>query len=65
MKAGRYDERRADDGPCVRVLLGEVFPPRERAEGASAGSTVNWSANFAVSLAFLPLTGAIGEGATF
>jgi SP family galactose:H+ symporter-like MFS transporter len=52
-------------GPVFWVLLGEVFPPRERAEGSSAGSTVNWTANFAVSLAFLPLVEAIGQGETF
>jgi peptidoglycan/LPS O-acetylase OafA/YrhL len=47
------------------VLLGEIFPTPDRAEGSSAGSTVNWAANFAVSLAFLPLVNAIGQGETF
>jgi sugar porter (SP) family MFS transporter len=52
-------------GPVFWVLLGEIFPPHERAEGSSAGSTVNWVANFTVSLAFLPLVEAIGQGETF
>jgi SP family galactose:H+ symporter-like MFS transporter len=52
-------------GPVFWVLLGEIFPTQERAEGASAGSTVNWLANFAVSLAFLPVVAAIGQGETF
>jgi sugar porter (SP) family MFS transporter len=52
-------------GPVFWVLLGEIFPPHERAEGSSAGSTVNWMANFAVSLMFLPLVQAIGQGETF
>jgi SP family galactose:H+ symporter-like MFS transporter len=52
-------------GPVFWVLLGEIFPPRERAEGVAAGSTVNWLANFAVSLVFLPLVGWIGQGETF
>jgi SP family galactose:H+ symporter-like MFS transporter len=52
-------------GPVFWVLLGEIFPPQERAEGVSAGSTVNWLSNFAVSLAFLPLVTAIGQGQTF
>jgi SP family galactose:H+ symporter-like MFS transporter len=52
-------------GPVFWVLLGEVFPPRQRAEGAAAGSTANWLSNFAVSLAFLPLVGWIGQGETF
>jgi MFS transporter, SP family, galactose:H+ symporter len=52
-------------GPVFWVLLGEVFQARDRAEGSSAGSTVNWLSNFLVSLAFLPLITAIGEGPTF
>lgn len=52
-------------GPVFWVLLGEVFPARERAEGAAVGSTTNWLANFAISLAFLPLVSAIGQGETF
>ena len=52
-------------GPVFWVLLGEIFPSQDRAEGVSAGSTMNWTANFVVSLAFLPLVSAIGQGQTF
>lgn len=52
-------------GPVFWVLLGEVFPSHRRAQGASAGSTANWLSNFAVSLAFLPVIGWIGQGGTF
>jgi SP family galactose:H+ symporter-like MFS transporter len=52
-------------GPVFWVLLGEVFAPRQRAQGAAAGSTANWLSNFAVSLAFLPLVTWIGQGETF
>jgi MFS transporter, SP family, galactose:H+ symporter len=52
-------------GPVFWVLLGEIFPRKERAVGVSAGSTMNWTANFVVSLAFLPLLDAIGTGQTF
>ena len=52
-------------GPVFWVLLGEIFPTRNRSAGVGAGSTVNWASNFAVSLAFLPLLGAIGTGQTF
>jgi SP family galactose:H+ symporter-like MFS transporter len=52
-------------GPVFWVIIGEIFPPRAKAEGVSAGSTVNWLANFAVSLAFLPVVDAIGQGETF
>jgi MFS transporter, SP family, galactose:H+ symporter len=52
-------------GPVFWVLLGEVFPPRNRAQGAAAGSTANWLSNFVVSLIFLPLVGWIGQGETF
>ena len=52
-------------GPVFWVILGEIFPGRAKAEGVSAGSTVNWLSNFAVSLAFLPVAEAIGQGETF
>ncbi|SDD54629.1 sugar porter family MFS transporter [Streptomyces prasinopilosus] len=52
-------------GPVFWVLLGEIFPPAQRAEGSGAGSTVNWFSNFVVSLLFLPLISLIGEGPTF
>lgn len=52
-------------GPVFWVLLGEIFAVPERAEGSSAGSGMNWASNFVVSLAFLPLATAIGEGPTF
>ncbi|RKS73445.1 sugar porter (SP) family MFS transporter [Actinomadura pelletieri DSM 43383] len=52
-------------GPVFWVLLGEIFPPALQAEGSSAGATVNWLSNFAVSLAFLPLIDALGQETTF
>src|SRR5699024_3394764 len=52
-------------GPVFWVLLGEDFPTAQRAEGASAGATVNWLSNFLVSLAFLPLVNGNGQAATF
>ncbi|CAL9329837.1 sugar porter family MFS transporter [Streptomyces sp. enrichment culture] len=52
-------------GPVFWVLLGEIFPPAQRAEGSGASATVNWLSNFVVSLLFLPLISAIGEGPTF
>ena len=52
-------------GPVFWVLLGEIFPTGERAVGSSAGATVNWMANFVVSLVFLPLLKGVGEAVTF
>ncbi|MFI8880338.1 sugar porter family MFS transporter [Streptomyces sp. NPDC055243] len=52
-------------GPVFWTLLGEIFPPSVRAEGSSVATAVNWVANFVVSLAFLPLAAAIGQGETF
>lgn len=52
-------------GPVFWVLLGEIFPTGERAVGSSAGATVNWTANFVVSLVFLPLLKGVGEAVTF
>ena len=52
-------------GPVFWVILGEIFPSSDQAEGSGAGSAVNWLSNFAVSTAFLPLVGAIGTGEVF
>jgi sugar porter (SP) family MFS transporter len=52
-------------GPVFWVILGEIFPSQDRAAGVSAGSTANWTANFVVSLAFLPLVNWLGQGETF
>ncbi|MFB8003984.1 sugar porter family MFS transporter [Nocardia sp. NPDC056000] len=52
-------------GPVFWVLVGEVFPPRLRAQGSSAATTVNWFSNFVVSQAFLPLATVLGQGQTF
>lgn len=52
-------------GPVFWVILGEIFPSSDQAEGSGAGSAVSWLSNFAVSTAFLPLAGAIGTGEVF
>ncbi|MFF2554203.1 sugar porter family MFS transporter [Nocardia sp. NPDC058058] len=52
-------------GPVFWVIVGEIFPPRLRAQGSSVATTVNWFSNFVVSQAFLPLAGALGQGQTF
>lgn len=52
-------------GPVFWTLLGEIFPPSVRAEGSSVATAVNWVSNFVVSLAFLPVAAAIGQGETF
>ncbi|NGN64254.1 sugar porter family MFS transporter [Streptomyces sp. A7024] len=52
-------------GPIFWTLIGEIFPPSVRAEGSAVSTAVNWISNFIVSLAFLPLAGAIGQGETF
>lgn len=52
-------------GPVFWVLIGEVFPPDAHAAGASASTTMNWTSNFVVSLAFLPVVNLIGQASTF
>ncbi|MEK8144760.1 MFS transporter [Streptomyces sp. M10(2022)] len=52
-------------GPVFWVLVGELFPPSARAAGSGASTAVNWASNFVVSLLFLPLADAIGQGETF
>ncbi|OZC50061.1 MFS transporter [Rhodococcus sp. RS1C4] len=52
-------------GPIMWVLLGEMFPNRMRAVALGIGTAANWLANFAVTLAFPPLTQAIGLWAIY
>lgn len=52
-------------GPIFWVLVGELFPPRVRASGSSAATAVNWTSNFVVSLVFLTVVNALGQGQTF
>jgi MFS family permease len=52
-------------GPVFWVLIGEIFPPEARAAGAGLATAVNWFSSFVVSLVFVPLADAIGQGATF
>lgn len=52
-------------GPVFWVILGEVFPSDQQAEGSGAGSATSWLSNFAVSTAFLPVVGVIGTGWVF
>ncbi|MFW6690620.1 sugar porter family MFS transporter [Streptomyces sp. MAR4 CNX-425] len=52
-------------GPVFWTLIGEIFPAALRAAGSSVSTAVNWISNFAVSLAFLPVVHALGQGETF
>ena len=52
-------------GPVFWTLIGEIFPPRARAVGSGVSTATNWVANFIVTLVFLSIVQAIGEGQTF
>ncbi|RBP64131.1 sugar porter (SP) family MFS transporter [Brevibacterium sanguinis] len=52
-------------GPIFWTLVGEIFPAEARANGSSASTGVNWASNFLVSLVFLSVVHAIGQGQTF
>ncbi|WP_153535160.1 sugar porter family MFS transporter [Actinomadura macrotermitis] len=52
-------------GPVFWDLIAEVYPPEARAAGSAAATAVNWLSNFTVSLVFLPIANAIGQGQTF
>lgn len=52
-------------GPIFWVLIGEIFPSYAKAAGSGASTAVNWLSNLVVSLVFLPVVGAIGQGQTF
>jgi MFS transporter, SP family, sugar:H+ symporter len=47
-------------GPVMWVLLGEMFPNRMRGAALAVSGATNWVANFAVTVTFLPLQGAVG-----
>jgi sugar porter (SP) family MFS transporter len=52
-------------GPIFWLLNAELYPLRVRGRAGGVGALANWTANFAVSLTFLPLIDAIGKSATF
>ncbi|BEJ09764.1 hypothetical protein CcaverHIS641_0606790 [Cutaneotrichosporon cavernicola] len=47
-------------GPVTWVVLGEVMPPYARPAASAVGLAVNWSTNFVVGAAFLPLQAKLG-----
>jgi MFS family permease len=47
-------------GPVMWVMLGEMFPNRMRTVALGLCTAVNWITNFAVTLAFPPLTRNVG-----
>jgi SP family sugar:H+ symporter-like MFS transporter len=47
-------------GPVMWVLLGEMFPNQVRGAALAVSGATNWAANFAVTVTFLPLLGAVG-----
>jgi SP family sugar:H+ symporter-like MFS transporter len=49
-------------GPIMWVMLGEMFPNRMRAVALGISTAANWIANFAITLAFPPLSDTIGLG---
>ncbi|CAK9784948.1 putative vacuolar membrane protein [Cutaneotrichosporon oleaginosum] len=48
-------------GPITWVVLGEVMPPRARPAASAVGLAVNWTTNFIVGSAFLPLQVMMGQ----
>ena len=47
-------------GPVMWVLLGEMFPNEIRGAALAISGATNWTANFTVTVTFLPLLKAIG-----
>jgi hypothetical protein len=47
-------------GPCVWVLLGEMFPNQYRAAGLSVSASAQWVANFVVIMTFPTLLDTLG-----
>jgi len=52
-------------GPCVWVLLGEMFQNQFRGAALSAGAGAQWIANFTVSMTFPVMLGSLGASLTY
>lgn len=52
-------------GPLPYVIMAEVFPARVRSLGMAAAAAMAWGVNALISVAFLPLSAAIGMPAVF
>ena len=52
-------------GPIFWLLNAEIYPQSVRGRASGVGTMANWTANFAVSLTFLPLIAALGNTPTF
>jgi MFS family permease len=52
-------------GPVFWLLISEIYPVRIRGQAMSVATMANWGANFAVTVSFLTLLGAIGNAGTF
>ncbi len=52
-------------GPCVWVLLGEMFPNAIRGAAMSVAVFGQWIANWLVTVSFPPIVGAVGPAAAY
>jgi MFS family permease len=52
-------------GPIFWLLNAEIYPLEVRSKAAAAGTMANWLFNFIVSLTFLLLIDALGQGGAF
>jgi MFS transporter, SP family, sugar:H+ symporter len=52
-------------GPCVWILLGEMFPNRARGAALAVAVFAQWMANWAVTISFPPIVGSLGPVAAY
>jgi sugar porter (SP) family MFS transporter len=52
-------------GPVFWLLISEIYPVKIRGQAMSVATMANWGANFAVTISFLTLLGALGGAGTF
>jgi MFS transporter, SP family, sugar:H+ symporter len=52
-------------GPCVWVLLGEIFNNRMRAMALALSASIQWFANFAITLSFPVMLSRLGLGVAY
>jgi sugar porter (SP) family MFS transporter len=52
-------------GPVFWLLIAEIYPLNVRATAMSVATVANWGANFLVTVTFLSMVNALGQGETF
>jgi sugar porter (SP) family MFS transporter len=52
-------------GPVFWLMISEIYPLAVRGSAESVATVANWATNFLISVSFLSLVNAVGQGVTF